>query len=608
MARQRTQPRSPPNARKAAKRLPAKAAKSVRPTGPPPKPHDGQVRSSLPPGQGAVVAGFIVPGMPHPYLVPDANPAYRRIRDAYADVRKQVAALKPDIILLYSTQWLSVIGHQVQVRERPEWNHVDPEWHELGSIPYRLWMDKAFGEAYVQHGEARGLEMRTVDYHGFPIDTGTVVALKCITPKNEVPASVVSCNMYADRAETIVLGKAAVDAVKALGKRAVAIAVTNLSNRMHTDALPFKEDRIHSLKDDEWNRKYLEFLGRGRLEDASQLAREFSSQANGDQKMKAIWWLAAVMGSHNRYDGKVFAYEPVYGAGCALVGLTPTQKAAADKEYDEDQAEYFGGDRNVLAPASGGGATQLNVLTMEEADKWSASKPNGSSAEPEAEVLPRPAARTEGPRGGSPLLEESPSAAPRTEKLPWPGPKAPRPAQGQARQGRPQIPQIPQTNPTSAQSAQSAAALATPDANVISTQKAPVPYAAYAHARRVGDTLYLAGIGPRDPKTNATVGGPVRDAKGNPLPYDVKAQTRQTIENIRTILAESGCSLEDVFDVSAFLIDMDRDFKAFNEVYNEYFGQIQPTRTTVEVRALPGPIAVELKVVAKVRTGAGANR
>jgi len=508
-----------------------------------------------------VVAGFIVPGLPHPYLIPDANPGYRRIRDAYEDVRQAIAALKPDLILLYSAQWLSVIGHQVQARERPEWNHVDPEWHELGSIPYRLRMDAEFGAAYVEHGRRRGLEMRTVDYHGFPIDTGTVVALKCLNPDNRIPASVVSCNMYADRAETIVLGKAALDAVQALGKRAVVVAVTNLSNRMHTDVVPFAKDRIHSLKDDEWNRKYLEFLGKGRLEDASQLAREFASQANGDQKMKAIWWLSAVMGSHNRYDGRVFAYEPVYGTGAALVGLTPTLKAAADKEFDEDSAEYFAGDRNVLAPAGGAGPTQLNVLTMEEGDKWSPNLPTS----------------TEGPRGGSPLLEGTPPARPSAKQPPN------TPTTQNGREG-------------SAPSAWSAVS----SGSVVTTAKAPKPYAAYAHARRVGDTLYLAGIGPRDPVTNATVGGPVQDANGKRLDYDVRAQTRQCIENIRTILAESGCTLDDVFDVSAFLIDMKRDFAAFNEVYNEFFGRAQPARTTVQVEALPGPIAVELKVVAKI--------
>ncbi len=517
---------------------------------------DRSVVSIVPSGPG-LIAAFIVPGMPHPYLVPDANPSYRKVRDAYESVRAEIKRLKPDLLLLYSTQWLSVIGHQVQARAAPEWNHVDPEWHELGSIPYTLRMDPAFGAAYVAAGQQRGLEMRTVDYHGFPIDTGSVVALKLLTPKNKVPASIVSCNMYADRAETIVLGKAARDAVQATGKRVVAIAVTALSNRVHTDIVPFAKDRIHSLKDDEWNRKYLEFLGKGRLEDASQLAREFSGQANGDQKMKAIWWLSAVMGASNNYDGKVFAYEPIYGTGAVVVGLRPTIKAVADKEFDEDDAEYFGGDRNVLSSGSAGGATQLNVLTMEEGDKWEGRMP----------------AKTEGPRGGSPLLQDVAGTAAKP----------------------PIAPRTPNTGSSSVQSVSSVVR-----SGVVATDKAPKPYAAYAHARRVGDLLYLAGIGPRDPKTNATTGGPVYDGDGKRLKYDVKAQTRQTIENIKTILEESGASLDDVFDVSAFLIDMKRDFADFNAVYNEYFGKIQPARTTVQVEALPGPIGVELKVVAKV--------
>jgi 2-aminophenol/2-amino-5-chlorophenol 1,6-dioxygenase alpha subunit len=505
-------------------------------------------------GGKGIVAGFVVPGMPHPLLVPDANPAYRKVRDAYEALRKEIEALKPDLLLLYSTQWLSVIGHQVQARAHPEWRHVDPEWHELGTIPYKLRMDPAFGAAFVGAGQARGLEMRTVDHHGFPIDTGTVVALHLLDPGNKVPASVVSCNMYADRAETIVLGKAARDAVAATGKRVVAIAVTALSNRMHTDIVPFAKDRIHSLKDDEWNRKYLELLGQGRLESASQLAREFSTQASGDQRMKAIWWLAATLGQSNRYAGKVFEYQPIYGTGAALVGLWPSAKSAADQEFDEDDAERYGGDRNVLGPA-GKGATHLAELSMEEQDKWEPATPEH--------------------RGGTPLITASSFA--------------------------PNEPQIPQMQPmTKGRSVKSVRSVVRGEGGVVETTKAPVPYAAYAHARRVGDLLYLAGIGPRDPATNVTVGGPVRDAKGKPLPYDVKAQTEQVLRNIETILAESGCTMADVFDVSAFLIDMDRDFAGFNEVYNKWFGDIRPARTTVQVEALPGPIAVELKVVAQI--------
>jgi 2-aminomuconate deaminase len=136
------------------------------------------------------------------------------------------------------------------------------------------------------------------------------------------------------------------------------------------------------------------------------------------------------------------------------------------------------------------------------------------------------------------------------------------------------------------------------DPNSVRTDRAPVPVGAYPHARRVGDLLFVSGMGPRQPTTDEIPGGPIRDSAGKPLPYDVEAQTRAVIENVRRVLEAAGSKLEDVVDVSVFLIDMDRDFKTFNRVYGEYFASIGPTRTTVAVSALPTPIAVELKCIA----------
>lgn len=132
----------------------------------------------------------------------------------------------------------------------------------------------------------------------------------------------------------------------------------------------------------------------------------------------------------------------------------------------------------------------------------------------------------------------------------------------------------------------------------IMAKGAPAPVGAYPHARRVGDLLFLSGVGPRQPGTNAIPGGPIKDADGNPRDYDMAAQVRATIENVKTILAASGSSLEHVVDVTSFLIDMDRDFQTYNEVYKEYFGEIQATRTTIAITALPTPIAYEIKVIA----------
>ncbi|HKB80495.1 MAG TPA: Rid family detoxifying hydrolase [Thermoanaerobaculia bacterium] len=117
------------------------------------------------------------------------------------------------------------------------------------------------------------------------------------------------------------------------------------------------------------------------------------------------------------------------------------------------------------------------------------------------------------------------------------------------------------------------------------TAKAPPPVGPYPHARRVGDLLFLSGIGPRRPVTNE-------------IPEGIEAQTRAAIENVRVILEEAGSSLDKVLDVTVYLTDMQRDFAAFNRVYAEFFGTVQPTRTTVGVDSLPTPISVELKVMA----------
>ena len=132
----------------------------------------------------------------------------------------------------------------------------------------------------------------------------------------------------------------------------------------------------------------------------------------------------------------------------------------------------------------------------------------------------------------------------------------------------------------------------------INTSAAPDPVGAYPHARRVGDLVFLSGVGPRQPGTNAIPGGPIRDAAGNPLDYDVAAQTQAVIDNISVILEAAGTSLARVIDVTAFLVDMDRDFKDYNRVYAQTFTEIQATRTTLAIRALPTPIAVEFKVIA----------
>jgi 2-aminomuconate deaminase len=139
---------------------------------------------------------------------------------------------------------------------------------------------------------------------------------------------------------------------------------------------------------------------------------------------------------------------------------------------------------------------------------------------------------------------------------------------------------------------------------VITTASAPAPVGAYPHARRVGQLLFLSGVGPRMPGTNE-IPGNVYDGANALIGYDIEAQCRQVFANVRAVLEASGARWEDLVDVTVFLTDMSHDFAAYNRIYAEYFPDLAtaPCRTTLGITALPTPIAIELKCVAALRAG-----
>ena len=463
---------------------------------------------------GSLIGSYVVPVHPHPLLVPEKNEGWTRLRAAFDEARDAIKESGADLLIIYSTTWPSIIGHQIQADPNPQWTLVDQDFHDLGSMDYSFNIDAEFAEAWNEANHKRGLQSRTVAYHGFPIDVGSVVALKLLNPDNAIPAVIVSSNVYANRSETTVLAKACLDVIKKTGRKAVAVTAMSMSNRMFTEFIDPSDDRIHSLKDDEWNRKVLEFLEEGRLEDVAQLSRTIHQQIRVQKVVtfKPMWWLSAMNGNRNNLTGRILAYEALHGAGGAVVQLDPTSTGMGDKEYDEDDVEYYRGERNVLD------AQEASIQSNE---------------------LPTPST--------GPALWEPPESK-----------------------------------------------------GAVNSNAAPKPVGMYPHARQVGDLLYLSGVGPRQPGTNAIPGGPIRDEEGNPIEYDIKAQTRAVVENIARILEEAGSSMDKIVDVTSFLVDMDRDFAGYNEVWAETLGHYGPTRTTLAIRALPTPIAVEMKVIAKI--------
>ena len=424
---------------------------------------------------------LIVPGLPQLLLAPEKSPEWKKLRQAYDQARQEILACDADLILYYSTQWLSVLGYTFQTDPAPEWIHVDHNFHELGSMPYKFKIDPSFGKTYAE--EVKKLKHHTMlaNFRGFPVDTGTIVAQKLLNPDNRIPASMVSCNMYAEKNETTEVGRAGLKALERSGKRAVIVLVSGLSNRFFIQEIDPAKDHISSAKDDEWNRKICELLEEGRMEDVSQVARDFGREANGDMAFKGAWWLNGISGESNNFTGKVLGYGAIHGTGNVVAVLTPTAPIVSK------------------------------------------------------EVIPAATAK---------------------------------PTAGAAKTA------------------------------VIDASAAPEPVGAYPHARREGDLLFLSGVGPRQ-RGSKKIPGVELDEKGNITSYDVEVQTRSVIQNVKAILEASGSSLEKVIDVQVFLTNMKKDFPTFNKVYAEAFGSIQATRTTVEVGALPTPIAVEFKVVAR---------
>ncbi|MBM3178388.1 MAG: RidA family protein [Bacteroidetes bacterium] len=128
---------------------------------------------------------------------------------------------------------------------------------------------------------------------------------------------------------------------------------------------------------------------------------------------------------------------------------------------------------------------------------------------------------------------------------------------------------------------------------------APDPVGAYPHAKRVGSLLFLSGVGPRK-KGSKEIPGVTLGTDGSILNYDIEVQCHSVFQNVRSILEASGARWEDLVDVTVYLTSMKNDFPVFNKLWSEYFKENQPCRTTLEINALPTPIAIELKCIAWV--------
>jgi len=265
----------------------------------------------------AVVAAFLVPGSPLPLLKPDNLP-WGRLAAGYDRAGRALAAADPEVVLVYSTQWIAVLDQLWQARPELKGIHVDDNWYEYGDLPFDLRIDTALTAACVAATAGIGIRSKAVDYDGFPIDTGTIVATRFLLRSRPVKLVLAANNLYHSAQVTEQLGALAAACAAAQGKRAAVVGVGNLSGSIFREEIDIAADRVLSSEDDRWNRRMLDLLERG---DAAALDRdlpEYARAARADMGFKHLYWILGALG-RRFYGARVHAYGPVWGSGAAVV-------------------------------------------------------------------------------------------------------------------------------------------------------------------------------------------------------------------------------------------------------------------------------------------------
>lgn len=257
-----------------------------------------------------------VPGLPH-VLRPDLNKSYRDLNASMTVVGKKFNEHNVQRILYYSTQWLSVLGQSIQMRPKVKGLHVDENWYDIASLPFEFNIDLSLARNLEQGITKLGLQVRGVDYEGFPVDTGTIVADQLINP-NKIPVGMHSCCVYSDYLETKSLGASAASALLDLPGTSAIVIVSGLSGRFFTSEIDFQEDHISS-SDDALNRQLLQSIEHGDINQCQLVKDRLASEAKADMGLKALAFLDGA-GAFTRSEAlKTLGYGAIYGTGAAVM-------------------------------------------------------------------------------------------------------------------------------------------------------------------------------------------------------------------------------------------------------------------------------------------------
>ena len=273
-----------------------------------------------------VVAALLVPGSPLPLLARD-NPPWTEIADGLDGAAAALREADPDVILMYSTQWLAVLDQPWQTRPRVRGIHVDENWYEYGEIDYEIETDTELADACIGGCRSLGIKARGVDYDGFPIDTGTVVANRFLNASGACAVVMAANNLYHDWEQTLKLGEMAANQAVRLGRRVAVIGVGGLSGSAFRHEIDPADDRIASTSEEAWNRRMLDLMVKGDASAMKALIADYVREARADMGFKHFAWVLGAMGGRF-HSATVHAYGPTYGSGAAVVEFHASEEAA----------------------------------------------------------------------------------------------------------------------------------------------------------------------------------------------------------------------------------------------------------------------------------------
>jgi 2-aminophenol/2-amino-5-chlorophenol 1,6-dioxygenase alpha subunit len=272
-----------------------------------------------------VIPAALVPAMPH-LLASDPAPSWAELATATRGVGDRLRAAGVDTVLLLSTQWFTVLGHQVQCDARLRGRRTDENWYryDFGHLDHDLAVDTELAHRWADAIDAAGMQARRTLYEGFPVDTGTIVASRLLDPQGRGCWAMVSCNLYADPSAMADVAGAGVRAAEALGRKVAVVVVSGLSSGLLQRWISPAEDRIVDPAHDRWNRKVLDLVRAGDRDGVLAVREEYARAADVDSQFRAFAFLAGAGVVDG--PGEVLAYGPVWGTGAAVVWWEPGRR------------------------------------------------------------------------------------------------------------------------------------------------------------------------------------------------------------------------------------------------------------------------------------------